>query len=359
MIAHAVPVAVLLCAFQESPAPAPGGPPEPTGPVAAADVRVADAPGADAEAAVRRTLAAYLEAFNSGDAAAVVPFWTPDAVAVDGLTGERTDGRDALRAEMADFFAANPGSVLRARLDGVRTLRPDVAEADGRTTLLTPDGAVTESNFHVVLLREGADWRIASLRETGVLATEAPEALRKLDWLLGEWETADGGTAFVVRPAPGGAFLIRTFAERAGSPGEPDGGPEAAEPAPAAASPAWAASGTQVIGWDPARGQLRSWTFHADGTFGEGWWSPAGDAWLVKSTQTLADGTTAAGTYVMTPSADGATPPSLTIGLVGLSVGGEPRPTPAAVEMRRVPDGPAAGGPESPRTVPEPDGPTE
>lgn len=31
--------------------------------------------------------------------------------------------------------------------------------------------------------------------------------------------------------------------------------------------------GTQVIGWDPAAGTIRSWMFDSDGGFGEGTWS--------------------------------------------------------------------------------------
>ena len=40
--------------------------------------------------------------------------------------------------------------------------------------------------------------------------------------------------------------------------------------------------GTQVIGWDPAAGTIRSWMFDSDGGFGEGTWSKKGNTWIVK-----------------------------------------------------------------------------
>jgi hypothetical protein len=39
---------------------------------------------------------------------------------------------------------------------------------------------------------------------------------------------------------------------------------------------------TEIIGWDPERGQLRSWVFTAAGRFAEGTWTREGDAWRVR-----------------------------------------------------------------------------
>ena len=43
--------------------------------------------------------------------------------------------------------------------------------------------------------------------------------------------------------------------------------------------------GTQVIGWDPAAGTIRSWMFDSDGGFGEGTWSKKDNSWIVKFSQ--------------------------------------------------------------------------
>ena len=58
--------------------------------------------------------------------------------------------------------------------------------------------------------------------------------------------------------------------------------------------------GTQVIGWDPAAGTIRSWMFDSDGGFGEGAWSKKGNSWVVKFHQVLPDGRKASATNIYT-----------------------------------------------------------
>ena len=58
--------------------------------------------------------------------------------------------------------------------------------------------------------------------------------------------------------------------------------------------------GTQVIGWDPAAGTIRSWMFDSDGGFGEGTWSKKGNRWLIKFKQVLPDGRKASATNIYT-----------------------------------------------------------
>ena len=47
-------------------------------------------------------------------------------------------------------------------------------------------------------------------------------------------------------------------------------------------------AGMQIIGWDPAAKQIRSWVFDSDGAFGEGVWNKQGNRWYIQSTGTLA-----------------------------------------------------------------------
>ena len=67
-----------------------------------------------------------------------------------------------------------------------------------------------------------------------------------------------------VRWEEGQKFLVRKYSLQAD--GEPD------------------RSGTQWIGWDPQAQQIRSWVFDSEGDFGQGQWTRAGDAWIIKST---------------------------------------------------------------------------
>ena len=61
-------------------------------------------------------------------------------------------------------------------------------------------------------------------------------------------------------------------------------------------------AGTQIIGWDPAKQEIRSWVFDSSGAFGEGVWSNDENRWTVTSAGTTEDGrkATAVGTYTKT-----------------------------------------------------------
>ncbi|MGD9632466.1 MAG: hypothetical protein AB7G28_18905 [Pirellulales bacterium] len=113
------------------------------------------------------------------------------------------------------------------------------------------------------------------------LSTEQP--LQQLDWLLGEWTgMTDNATVLVSsEPCEGGAFIERHFVVK--REGQPDVG------------------GTQRIGWDPVSGRIKCWTFDTLGGFGEGYWYPSGDSWVIESDETLADGSQSTTTAILTP----------------------------------------------------------
>ena len=46
----------------------------------------------------------------------------------------------------------------------------------------------------------------------------------------------------------------------------------------------------QIIGWDAAAKQIRSWTFDSDGGFSEGQWTHKDDRWFVQKKGVLDDG---------------------------------------------------------------------
>ena len=89
--------------------------------------------------------------------------------------------------------------------------------------------------------------------------------------------------------------------------------------------------GTQVIGWDPAAGTIRSWMFDSDGGFGEGTWSKKGNSWVVKFSQVLPDGRKASATNIYTIVDDN----TFTWKSVGRKVDGEFLPNVDEVKMVR------------------------
>jgi hypothetical protein len=52
-------------------------------------------------------------------------------------------------------------------------------------------------------------------------------------------------------------------------------------------------AGMQIIGWDAAAKQVRSWTFDSDGGFAEGSWTKKNDRWFIRKSGVLADGSQA------------------------------------------------------------------
>jgi hypothetical protein len=112
------------------------------------------------------------------------------------------------------------------------------------------------------------------------IARETP--LDMLDWLVGDWVSDDDGvtTEFSCDYTKNGSFLVRPFriVRKNGQ----------------------SLSGMQIIGWDPAREGVRSWTFDSDGGFGEDTWTQSGNHYTSRAKYTLPDGGIGSAMHVMT-----------------------------------------------------------
>lgn len=269
------------------------------------------------EAAIRKFVSSYVDAFNKQDLAAVAAMWAEGGAHVDRQTGDRTEGRAAIRADLAEVFKSKTKTRLAGTVDRVRFIKPDVASIEGTSTTSVPDEEPSVSQFSAILVKHGENWQIDSIEEMPVpQPATAHDALRELGWLEGNWvdDSKDSPVVSTFRWSANGSFLIRSFSTKDGD--------EVTQ------------LGTQIIGWDPRSRQIRSWTFNTDGSFGDGVWSHNGEDWLIKSSQTLADGRAASGTYVITPVDEN----TLAMRLVGHEVEGEPIPSSDPVSIVRVPD---------------------
>ncbi len=279
-------------------------------------------PSADAdEAAVRKTLAEYVDVFNQKTPEKVAGFWTEKGTHTNRETGERTEGRDAIQADMKKVLTEGSEFKLSATIDGIRFITADVASVEGETTVVVSDAEPIVSKYTAILVHQGDDWLLDTVEEMPLpQPVSTADALKDLEWLVGEWvdDSGDVKVATTFRWTDSQAFLLRSF------------NVETKEGV--------AMTGTQVIGWDPRGQQIRSWSFNSDGSFGESTWMRNGDSWLSKSAQTLASGEVASGTYVIERLDDD----SFTIQLVGHEVGGEPQPTEPAVKVVRAPQPPAS-----------------
>lgn len=281
----------------------------------AADRQASD-PSSSDEAAIRRQLQTYLDAFNKHDAATVASFWSLDCVSVAEDSGERIAGREALQQHFSVFFKESRAAKLTGEVTEINVVRPDVALIDGRTRLFVSDSEPVESTFSALLVKDGDKWLIRNSRERDVPTQGGRAALQELDWLVGTWKDQSDGAQVrtTVRWSPNRTFLIRSFKLQ-----YPDEEP---------------LQGTQVIGWDPRNKQIRTWTFSSDGSFGEGTVAKHEEDWVLKTSQVDPDGGVASASQVITPIDQD----TMKVQVVGETVNGEPVPTSMAVTVVRVRD---------------------
>jgi uncharacterized protein (TIGR02246 family) len=239
----------------------------------------------DDVAAVRAVSAAYVEAYNKRDAAALAELWSPEAVYTDRNSGEEFVGRAAIAEQFKEMFAAQPDAKLAVDVDSVRLLSPSVAVEQGTARVIEKDAEPVAVDYTAVYVKRDGKWLLD--RETDEEINEPPpsnyEQLKDLEWLVGRWVDEDENVRIetTCNWSKNQNFLIRSFTVEAGERID--------------------ASGMQVIGYDPAEKKIRSWTFDSDGGFAEGVWTKRGEQWFITNKGVLADGRRASMTNVVKP----------------------------------------------------------
>jgi uncharacterized protein (TIGR02246 family) len=265
--------------------------------------------------AVQKVFQNYIVAFNKNDAKAVADFWTKDSIYVNRENGQRTEGRENILADMQKLFKEHPKVQLSIDSNKIRFIKPDVASAEGQVTVIYPDDDPSTTIFTTLLVKNDSSWLIDSAEEINApTPATSSDALKDLEWLVGQWHDDTEGidVEAAVRWSSKRAFLVRSYKVKVGD-DEPY-------------------EGTQVIGWDPRKKQIRSWSFDSDGSFDDGAWSKNGDEWLIRSARTQADGTSASGTQVLKKvDAD-----TFTIQTIARDVDGEPQPASKPVKVVRA-----------------------
>jgi len=233
--------------------------------------------------AIRAAIDSYVAAYNRGDAKAVAAHWSESGEWISP-SGQRFQGKQAIEKEMQSLFSEEKGVRIEVVNPSIRIVSPDVAIEEGTVRVIHPSEPPTESTYLAVDVKEGGQWKINTVRETEVPEAQAASSqLQELAWLVGDWvdDSPDVDDAATVSWTKNKTFL--TYAFKISEPGTDD-----------------VLEGTQVIGWDPAAGTIRSWMFDSDGGFGEGAWSKHENSWVVKFNQVLSDGRKASATNVYT-----------------------------------------------------------
>jgi uncharacterized protein (TIGR02246 family) len=238
---------------------------------------------ADDAKAIISLVASFTKAFNAGDAAAAAATFTEGALVVDE-EGERTEGRAAIRDQLAALFADSPGNKIAIQTESLRFLGTDTALEEGRTTITPAGGGASEiTRFTVVYVKHDGQWLQAAVRDERSQELTPHDRLKQLEWLVGDWinESQDAVVQTTCKWTDDGNFLVREFTMK--TRGQP------------------VLSGTQRIGWDPTRHQFKTWIFDSEGGFGEGYWTRSGDRWVIKAEGVRQDGQHASATNIITP----------------------------------------------------------
>ena len=233
------------------------------------------------EEAVVRESEATVKAFNAGYAAALGRMFLDTGELVDEAGAVHT-GQAAITELFTGFFGKYPKATLEMLVDSARPVGGTLAVEEGQRRITTAAGETAQVRYVAVRSKQDDRWPIASYREFAADPLPTPrEALQGAAWIVGDWvdESPEGRTEISFRWSDDGNFLIGDYVMSAAGAGE--------------------SRSTQRIGWDPASGQVRSWTFDDDGGFTEGRWERTEEGWAVASQATMPDGTTGSATLTI------------------------------------------------------------
>lgn len=214
----------------------------------------------------------YIAAYNKGDAKALAALFAEDAEWVDD-GGNVISGRAAIADHFKDVFLTSKGRTLDIDVESIRPVTADVMAEKGTATVTDANGRNAVNSYTATHVKKGDTWLISQFTETGSpLTGNASRQLSELEWLVGSWADTEEGldVTSTIEWALDNNYLTWTFSVK-GAAGNK-------------------ASGTEVIGWDPSLGKIRSWVFESDGSFSEKVWTQDGPRWLIQSRTVLPDG---------------------------------------------------------------------
>ncbi len=228
-------------------------------------------------AAIQAAGQSFLKAYMAGDARAMAAHWTDNGeyLAEDGTA---LRGRANIAKAYAELFGKKQGET-RAEMErtSLRFPSKDTAITEGYFKVQNDKSAPVVSKYSVLHVRENGQWLMAVVREWPSEAT----SLRDLDWLIGTWVAKRNDTEVRTTYEWWGQtrfIRVNITLKQADH----------------------TVTGFQMIARDGATGQLRSWTFDAEGNFGEATWTREGQKWVQDSAGVAENGSILAATNIVT-----------------------------------------------------------
>jgi uncharacterized protein (TIGR02246 family) len=228
------------------------------------------------EAAIRKQIQAFSDAFNTGDLDTLAAMWTADAEFIRE-DGKVVSGRAAIRDMLGEGIKALKGSKQRIQVRTIRFVRPEVAMEEGSAVMRAADGSMQSGPYLAVWVKQGGKWLLSSVRDLPGSDEDEEEdraasysRLKPLAWLIGEWTSKKGDVSLSCKWGPNQSFIVQEFTVKQA------GGK--------------VLSVSQRIGWDGPREEVRSWIFDSQGGHSIGEWSREGNTWTVATEGSLPDG---------------------------------------------------------------------
>jgi uncharacterized protein (TIGR02246 family) len=234
------------------------------------------------ESIIRANVAAFVKAYNAGDAKLVASLFAPEAQVIDE-DGKTSLGRDAIEKEFAGNFAESPKARIRVDIESIRFVGSGLAIETGRAKTTEPGENPDITRYLAVHVKTpGGNWQLGFVRDTKGADVPNYERLKPLAWLIGDWmdESPESIVTTSCKWSENKNFILQDIAIR-------KQGNEIMHL-------------SQRIGWDPLTKQIKSWLFDSEGGYGESFWTPDGNRWLVKATAVRKDGTTGSMTNIYT-----------------------------------------------------------
>jgi uncharacterized protein (TIGR02246 family) len=269
------------------------------------------------EAAIRAASQAFAKAFETGKVDDVAALFTEDGEYQDD-SGQRIHGRSALAKAYGEFFAKRAELKAEGKTESIRFLGKDAAVEEGTFTVKAKNAPADSSRYSTLYLRQDGKWLIALMKEWGDDKTDRAD-IGDVAWLIGTWES-DG-------PEMSARTMYEWTANKKFIHCQYTITPKKAGEKPMV--------GTQIIGVDPASGQIRAWLFDDEGGIGESTWNYDGQRWVIDSQGTLADGSDTTAQNLMTRNGDD----GFTWRSVKRTLDGEMLPDLPAVKVARVKGG--------------------
>ena len=235
------------------------------------------------KATIEKAIESYTAAFNAKDAKALAAHWSPEAVYINPLTGNQVEGREAIAKEFTATLAALKNAKLAVEVESIRFISPGVAVENGAAKLISADGQPEESSYTAIHVKHGVKWLLDRVTEEDVpVVLSHYEQLKGLEWMIGTWVDGDDQARIetTCQWTRNKNFITRSFS--------------------VAIKDRLDMAGMQIIGWDPAAKQIRSWVFDYDGGFAEGRWTKKDNRWSITTTGTMPDGRKASSVNVIT-----------------------------------------------------------